>query len=64
MERRAMQDGADGRGRDRDPGGVRRGVPTRGNEGGAAAHVREEDTDAATVRKVPKRGPQATIHVH
>ena len=63
VERRAMQDGADGRGRDRDPGDVRRGVPTRGNEGGAAAHVRDEDTDAATVRKLSNRGLHAPIHV-
>ena len=64
MDRRALQDGADDRGRDRDPGDVRRGVPARGNEGGAAAHVCDEDLDAATVRKLSKRGPHVPIHVH
>jgi len=40
VDRRVMQVGASDRGRDRDPGDVRRGVPARGDEGGAAAHVR------------------------
>ena len=64
MDRRALQDGADDRGRDRDPGGVRRGVPARGNEEGAAAHVCDEDLDAATVRKLSKRGPHVPTNVH
>ena len=59
-----MQVGASDRGRDRDSGDVRRGVPARGDEGGAEAHACGEDTDAATVRKLPKRGPHVPIHVH
>ena len=61
---RALQDGAVDKGRDRDSGDVRRGVPARGNEGGAAAHVCDEDLDAATVRKLSKRGPHMPINVH
>ena len=64
VDRRALQDGAVDRGRDRDSGDVRRVVPARGGEGGAEAHVCDEDTDAATVRKLSKRGPHVPIHVH
>ena len=64
MERRTLQDGAVDRGRDRAPGDVRRGETARGDEGGAEAHARDEDTDARAVRNVPKRGPHVPIHVH
>ena len=64
VDRRALQDGADDRGRDRDPGDVRRGETARGDEGGAEAHARDEDTDARAVRNVSKRGLHASIHAH
>ena len=65
MIRRALQDGADiEKGRDRDAGDGRRVVPARGGEGGAEAHVCDEDMDAATVRKISKRGPHVPINVH
>ena len=64
MERRTLQDGAVDRGRDRAPGDVRRGETARGDEGGAEAHARDEDTDARAVRNVSKRGLHASIHAH
>ena len=63
MDRR-LQDGAVEKGRDRDSGDGRRVVPARGGEGGAEARVCDEDTDAATVRKLSKRGPHVPINMH
>ena len=64
MERSALQEGAVDWGCDRDPRDARRGIPARGGEGGAEAHVCDEDTDAATVRKFSERGLHVLIRVH
>ena len=63
VERKTPQAGAVDCERDRDPGDVGRGIPARDDEGGAEAHACDEDTDAATVRKLSNRGLHAPIHV-